>query len=100
MRYKMEDDTVVDTDKATATYEEKTDWDGRNQISRATGSQFDHQTLYRSAKARYYVVHTSQWEGKLPSAEWISPEQAAAWLVLMGAEVPPELEEAAGKVTE
>jgi hypothetical protein len=96
----MEDETVVDTARATATYEEETLWGGQNHISRATGTQWDHETLYRSAKGRWYIEHTSQWEGKLPSAEWVSPEKAAAWLVLMGAEVPPELEEAAGKVTE
>ena len=99
-RYRMEDETVVDTARATASYEEVSDWNGQNHISRATGSQFDHQTLHCSSKGRWYLEHTSQWEGRLPSAEWISPEQAAAWLVLMGAEVPPELEEAAGKVTE
>ena len=100
MRLRMEDGTVVDTDNATAAYEEKTDWDGRNHISRATGSQWDHETLYCSAKNRWYVVHTSQWEGKLPSGEWVTPAQAAAWLILNEHELPPELAEAAGEVTE
>ena len=100
MRLKMPDEMVVDTDKATASHEEKTDWNGRNHISRNTGSQWEHETLYRSAKGRYYVVHTSQMEGTLPSAEWLEPARAAAWMLLNDCEIPPELAEAAGEVTE
>ena len=100
MRLRMPDQTVVDTDKATASYEEKTDWNGRNHISRNTGTQWEHETLYRSAKGRYYLVRTSQREGTLPGAEWLEPAQAAAWLILNEHELPPELVAAAGEVTE
>jgi hypothetical protein len=96
----MPDEIVVDTDKATATYDEKTDWDGRNRISRATGSQWDHETLYRSAKGRWYLVHTSQRTGTMPRAEWVKPGQAAAWLIHNDHDIPPELEDVAAEVTE
>ena len=99
-RYRMPDSTVVDADLATAHYEEATDWDGSNHISRNTGSQWEHETLYRSAKGRWYVVHTSQREGTLPHAQWLTPEQAAAWLLLNEHQPPPELAEAAGQVVE
>jgi hypothetical protein len=99
-RYRMADETVVDTDNAMAKYEEATDWNGQNHISRPTGSQWDHETLYRSTKSRWYIEHTSQWEGKLPSAEWVTAEQAAAWLALNEHPIPPELAAAAASITE
>jgi hypothetical protein len=99
-RYRMEDQTVVDVGNATACYEEATDWNGSNHISRPTGSQWEHETLYRSAKARYYIVRTSNMEGNLPSAEYVTPEQAAAWLTLNEHPIPPELAEAAASITE
>ena len=90
-RYRMEDGTVVDTDKATENWEEETDWDGNNHISRATGSQWAHQTLYRSRKGRYYLEHTSQWQGTRPHVEWVSNEEAARWLLHQEREMPEDL---------
>jgi hypothetical protein len=90
-RFSMDDGTVIDTDNAQEHWNESTDWDGRNQISRATGDQWCHQTLYKSRKGRYYIVHESQWQGSRPHAEWISPEAAARWLLLMGAALPEDL---------
>lgn len=100
MKLKMEDGTVVDTDRATKSWTEATFFDGHNMISRATGDQWLHQTLYRSRKGRYYVVHESQWQGSRPHAEWVSPEAAAAWLLVNEHEIPPELAEASEEVTE
>ena len=81
--YRMGDGTVVKTENAARQWAERTDWNGRNHISRASGTEWDHQTLYRSRKGRYYIEHTSQWEGKLPRAEWVSDHEAARWLLLM-----------------
>ncbi len=91
-RYRI-DGTIIDTKNASAIYEEETDWDGNNHISRATGSQWAHQTLYRSRKGRYYVEHTSQWQGSHPHVEWVSPQEAARWLLLMEHDLPEDLEE-------
>lgn len=99
-RYSMEDGTIVDTDNATKFWEEQHDWDGRNHISRATGSQWEHETLYRSKKGRYYLEHTSQWQGSMPSAEFVSDEAAARWLLLMQHELPKDLESFAEAVIE
>jgi hypothetical protein len=96
----MDDGSVVDTDRATQSWEEETDWDGRNHISRATGSQWDHETLYRSRKGRYYVEHTSQWQGSRPHVEWLSPEAAARWLLLMDEELPEDLAQYADEIIE
>lgn len=99
-RYTMDDGTVVDTAKASEHWEEASDWDGRNHISRATGDQWCHQTLYRSRKGRYYLVHESQWQGSRPHAEWISPEGAARWLIAMERALPDDLLKYEDEVTE
>lgn len=90
-RYRMDDGTIVDTSKCARYWDEETDWDGKNHISRATGTQWDHETLYRSRKGRYYIEHTSQWQGSRPHVEWVSNEEAARWLLLMEHELPPDL---------
>jgi len=99
-RYRMSDGMVVDTDNATAHWEEATDWNGNNHISRATGSQWDHQTLYRSRRGRYYIEHTSQWQGSQAHAEWVSNEEAARWLILNDEELPEDLKTLAEQVAE
>lgn len=83
-RYRMSDGTVVDTKNAVAQWEEDTRWDGRNYISVATGSQWEHQTLYRSRKGRFYIEHVSSYEGTTPGVEWCSNEEATRWLLANG----------------
>ena len=99
-KYRMEDGTVVDTEKAQRCWEETTDWNGHNNISRVTGGQFEHQTLYKSRKGRYYVQNWSQYEGRKGSVEWVSPEEATRWLVLNDYELPDDLKHLEAEVTE
>jgi len=99
-RYRMSDGTVVDTANASQHWDEDTRWNGNNHISVATGSQWEHQTLYRSRRGRYYIEHTSQWQGSTPSAEWVSNEEAARWLLANEHEVPAELTTVAEQVSE
>lgn len=99
-RYRMDDNTVVDTKNATRSWEEATRWDGNNHISVATGSQWVHEQLHRSRRGRYYIEHWSQWQGSTPSAEWVSHRQAAAWLLANGHEIPEELEAEAEAISE
>ncbi len=99
-RYRMTDGTVVDTANASESWEEDTRWDGNNHISVATGSQWNHQTLYRSRRGRFYIVHTSQWQGSLPSAEWVSEREAVRWLLANNEEVPAELAALVAEVLE
>ena len=98
--YKMSDGTVVNTDNATAEWGEKTRWDGHNHVSVATGSQWEHERLYRSRKGRYYIEHFSQWQGSTPRAEWVSLESAAAWLLANEHDVPDDLESVSDEVSE
>jgi hypothetical protein len=97
--YRVED-TIVKTENATQSWEESTFWDGNNHISRATRTQWTHQTLYRSRKGRYWVEHMSQWQGSHPHAEWISPEGAARWLLANDHELPEDLRHLEEEVSE
>src|SRR6266446_6961294 len=90
MRYQI-DDTFVDTKLATERYDESKHWNGNNMISDATGSQWEHETLYRSKRSRYYIVHTSQWQGSEPSAQFVEDRDAAAWLMRNNSELPANL---------
>lgn len=90
-RFRMEDGTIIDTSKASKHWAEDTFFDGRNHISRATGDQWTHQTLYRSRKGRYYVLHVSQWQGSRDHVEYVSPEEAARWLLANEHALPEDL---------
>ena len=97
-RFRMSDGMVVDTGNASKVWEEDTFFDGSNHISRATGGQWDHETLYRSRRGRYYVVSSTQWQGSVDSAEWVSKEEAARWLLTNDHEIPDDLREVADKL--
>lgn len=91
MKFKMDNGTVIDTRLSRRTWEEDSFWDGSNHISVATGSQFDHQQLYESRRGRYYLRHWSNWQGTRDHVEWVSPEEAARWLIANEHELPEEL---------
>ena len=99
-RFRMDDGAVLDTNNARDSWAEAKDWDGRNNISRATGQQFHHETLYISRRGRYYVERYSDYQGVRPSAEWISKRAAAAWLLLNDHAIPDDLREVADEVAE
>jgi hypothetical protein len=99
-RYRSDDGIVVETNNATSRWDEDTYFDGSNRISRATGSQWNHQTLYRSRKGRYYLIHTSQWQGSRDRCEWISHQEATRWLYENEQEIPDELSEYVDQVSE
>jgi hypothetical protein len=79
MEFKIED-TIVDTGKAAQK------WDSRN-----TSSQGQDEKLYRSDQGRYYIVRTSQGQGSLPSAEFVSKDAATRWILRNGYELPTDL---------
>jgi hypothetical protein len=62
-------------------FEEDRDWDGSNFISAATGSQFAHQSLYRTAGGRWVLHEWSQWQGSLPSWQFLADSRAREWLL-------------------
>ena len=58
-----------------------TSWDGNNNISLATGSQWDHERLYRTKGGRWVLNWWSQWEGRKETYRFIDPDTAQAWLI-------------------
>ena len=63
-------------------WDEDTKWNGNNHISLATGSQWSHQRLFRTASGKWIVENTSQYQGSMDSYEEVTPAAAAAWLVV------------------
>ena len=63
-------------------WDEDTRWNGNNMISVATGSQWEHERLFKTAKGRWVLHHWSNWQGTLDTFRLMSKEAAARWLVL------------------
>lgn len=99
-RYRMQDGTVINTEKAKHTWRDADDWDGRNRISRATGSQWHDQQLRVSKKGRYYLETLSRVQGQSDHCEWISEEEAVRWLLHNDHEVPEGLTHLVDQVEE
>jgi hypothetical protein len=99
-RYQMEDGTIIDTNNATKWWNEDRTFDGRNLIGRSSNSQWHDQTLYRSRKGRYYIEFSSRVQGERDRCEWVSPQRAAAWLLLNGEELPDDLKQLEEQVSE
>jgi hypothetical protein len=75
---------------AAEKFREDTEWDGNNHISKATGSQFDHQTLYRTKGGRWVLNRWSQWQGSRETYEFISDDEAREWLIAQNEDVAVE----------
>ena len=103
-KYRIETDdgqmVILDSDRARESWPEETRWDGNNHVSLVTGSQWVHETLHLSAKGRWWVETTSQWQGSTDTARIVTPHEAAAWMVLCGHDLPEELEQAEAEVCE
>jgi hypothetical protein len=81
-----------DTSKATL-FKEESYWDGRNNISKATGSQWEHEYLYRSASGTWILNKYSDYMGSVETYEIIGKNEAAEWFLRQSADLPSELEE-------
>ena len=99
-RFKLEDGAIVDTDRAAQSWDESSFWDGRNHISKATGDQFTHETLYKSAKGQILHSPLLTVAGSRDHAEEIPARDAAAWLLQNDHELPEDLAEYEGDVIE
>jgi len=99
-RYQMEDGTVLDTKNASASWRDKSESDGQNMVSLATGSQWIDATLYRSRKGRYYVVTSPRIQGRNDHAEWVSPQEAARWLLSQTIDLPEDLKKFEAEISE
>lgn len=60
---------------------ESTRFDGNNRISTATGSQWDHQSLYRTKKGAWILHCWSQQQGAVDDILSIDDQAAFVWLI-------------------
>lgn len=67
--------------KETAiSFDESTFWNGSNHISKATGSQTEHERLYKTASGKWVLACWSNWQNTSDSFEAISENEACQWL--------------------
>lgn len=69
-----------DREKAEV-FQEAVWWDGSNNISVPTGTEFDHETLYRTRGGRWVLHIWSQWQGSRETYTFIDDETARRWLL-------------------
>lgn len=65
-------------------FTEATWFDGRNQISRATGSQWHHQSLYYTKSGKWVMHCWSNYQNEPDAYETVSQDEAITWLIAMG----------------
>lgn len=84
--YDRYDGTLVGwfNDDAAETFGEYREWDGSNMISRATGSQWRHEELYRTAGGRWVLHRWSNVQGEREHYEFITEDEAREWLLAQG----------------
>jgi len=78
---------------AAEQFDEDTWWDGSNNISRATGSQTEHEILYRTVGKKWILRSWSQWQGTRETWVCITDEEAAKWLIKNNHDHPDVAEE-------
>jgi hypothetical protein len=72
---------------AAQEYKEDRSWNGSNWISVATGSQWEHECLYRTRSGAWVLCHWSQWQGSTTTYALVSADEATRWLIRNGHEV-------------
>lgn len=61
-------------------FEEDTFFDGNNHISVPTGTQWNHEELWRTVAGKWVKHSWSQWQGSGESWELLSDDEAYRWL--------------------
>lgn len=82
MRTKIDNEpgSWFDREKAIM-IDENTYWNGNNWISKATGSQWEHEKLYYT-KSKNWILHEySNYQGSVDTYRTISDQEAISWLV-------------------
>ena len=67
--------------ESSVLFKENTRHDGRNYISVATGSQWEHESLYYTRSGKWVLHSFSGWQGKLDTYEVIEESTAVSWLI-------------------
>ena len=63
-------------------FNEKLIWDGNNHISKVTGSQCAHETIYRTSGGKWILNCWSEMQGNRETYERISDQDAVAWFMI------------------
>lgn len=63
-------------------FNEKLIWDGDNQISKVTGSQWAHEIIYRTSGGKWILSCWSELQVSRETYEMISNQDAAAWFII------------------
>lgn len=82
------DGKILDTGKAVDHWKEERDFDGKNHVSRATGSQWEHEELFLSSKGTFWLLESNDWQGLRSKARVLTPLEASRWLLIMGYGLP------------
>lgn len=79
--------------EAAESFEEATFHDGHNTISKATGSQWEHETLYRTPKKTWVIHRRGDWQGSRETYTIVPASQAHTWLIANdhGDDVPEDV---------
>jgi hypothetical protein len=80
------------SDTTAEVFKEQTWHDGRNFISKATGSQWEHESIYRTKGGRFILNHWSNYQGSQETYREISNEEAAVWFSRNGLDPHPACE--------
>lgn len=72
-----------DSEKAEC-FRENSYHDGRNFISKATNSQFEHEAIFVTKSGKFILDHWSNWQGSTETYQEITKERASAWFAKQG----------------
>lgn len=78
-RIPLEGGKYFNDERCVAQCSEGTYYNGSNDISLATGSQWDHERLYLTESGAWVIKWWSQWEGRQDRYRVIDDEMAAEW---------------------
>lgn len=73
-------------------FKEETTWNGNDWISDVTGSQWEHEALYRTKGGRFILNHWSNYQGSRETYVEIDNEDAAVWFSINGYDPHPACE--------
>lgn len=69
-------------------YKEETRWNGSNNISKATGSQWHHEYLYYSASGAWILNKWSNYQDSVETYDVISKKEAIEWFLNQSMDLP------------
>lgn len=85
-----------DKDKAQK-WKEGTWWDGRNHVSKSTGSQFYHEEIFKTKTGKWVLCSWSNYQGTTETYIEISKEEAAEWFIKNEVDHPKALNDLVGQ---